>query len=112
MDPLSETEADEISIIQFQKVLDDNYDDFLRLVPVDDIVHKLQRKRILSNRDVTSIQNEVHENDKVELLFKKLYDHRQGKDFLAFCQLLQKHCVLTIKEFGKKMEVEVKHTRP
>ena len=106
--PQGAATVDETCMVQIQQILDAYYDEFCRLVPVDDILNSLKIKRILSDRDVDNIRSKTHENDRINLLFDILRDHRGEKDFFTFCQLLQKHCVRIIQEFGTKLEMKVK----
>ena len=66
-----------------------------------------EKKADLSRRDVSDIQNKTLKNDRSESLFDILHNHRKERDFLTFYRLLQKDCVLTIQECGKKLEMEL-----
>lgn len=64
----------------------------------------------MSKRDITDIKSKIQNEEKVQLLFNIFHDHLRVDDFLTFCQLLQKHCVVAVQEFGKKMEMELKYS--
>ena len=72
------------------------------------MLNLLETKQILHIRDVTNIKNMIHEEEKINLLFKIFRDHRRPIDFIIFCRLLQKYGVLAVEEFGKDMENKLK----
>ena len=101
--------AKDISKKQWQQVLHNNSKDFIRLVPVNEILSELKREKVLSKRDVTDIKNKKHHDEKVELLYDIFYYHREANDFLILCRLLKENQVETIQKFGKKMKKELKN---
>ena len=94
-----------------QQVLDNNFEEFFRYVPVDTMLLILQRHKILDDRDVTNIGNKQHIADKIDYLFKIFYNHSRGTDLLIFCQLLQMQSKDATQELGRKMEMELTQSR-
>ena len=90
-----------------QQVLDKNFEEFSRYVPVDAMLPILKREKILDDRDVTNIGNKPHKQDRINSLFEIFHKHSSGIDLLTFCQLLQKQGKRSTQEFGRKMEAEL-----
>ncbi|RDD40155.1 Nephrocystin-3 [Trichoplax sp. H2] len=98
-----EEECESISKLQVKKALDTYNKDFIRIVPVDELVEPLKSKGILSSREVTDIKNMIHKEDKAAELSSILRDKRDNSDFRKFCLLLENHSVNTVRKFGKKL---------
>ncbi|RDD35921.1 hypothetical protein TrispH2_012107 [Trichoplax sp. H2] len=86
-----------------QNALDTYEEEFIRIVPVDELVEPLKSKGILSSREVTDIKNLIHEDDKATKLLSILRDKRYNSDFLTFCQLLEKNSVIAVQKLGEKL---------
>lgn len=97
---LKNTETPQISYKQVQQALDKHGEEFIRCVPVDDLLFKLKIKGVISNREMTDIRKCPCKNEKAEKLFEILREQRQPNDFLIFCQSLMENTVTTVSDFG------------
>ena len=89
--------------LQLQATLDNFYDEFIEIVPTDEILFDLKIEGILSDREMDEIRNHVHKKDGTKQLFDILRRRCRQNDLQKFCRKLQKNQVRTIQKFGEKL---------
>lgn len=93
----------DISCEQAHQALEDCQTDFVRFVPVDELLFQLEIKRIITENQKTNIKICPYRDKKAEKLLHILKESQSADDFKTFCQLLQNRSVTSVQEFGKKL---------
>ncbi|RDD36912.1 hypothetical protein TrispH2_011164 [Trichoplax sp. H2] len=93
-----------------QAALDKNSDQFLKIVPIQELFTRLKMKKILSTRQVTDIKALTHTEDMNGRLLEILMEERTEEDFYTFCDLLKSNGVNVVKSFGAKLQDDAKGT--
>lgn len=82
-------------------IYDQYENDFLSIVPADEILHDLKANNILSVIEAEKIRKEIlNKRSKNELLFEILRNERSDNDFFKICQILNKSSVSSVKRLG------------
>ncbi|EDV19063.1 uncharacterized protein TRIADDRAFT_62488 [Trichoplax adhaerens] len=102
-------EEELISTSQAQQALTVYGEEFIRIVPVDEVLVPLKLKHVLSSREVEMINSRIHEEDKAHKLYDILFKNRHGNDLPVFCQLLKNSSVRGVQSFGKKLLKKAKN---
>ena len=82
---------------------------FLRVVPVDEILSELKNEGILSEAQEKWIQtsSELKENRNVKL-FEILRNERSDEEFDKFCKILENNSVTIVKKLGNRLRRKAK----
>ncbi|RDD40856.1 Nephrocystin-3 [Trichoplax sp. H2] len=99
----------EISRPQLCHALNYYNEDFIRIIPTDEILLKLKAKHILSEREVTDIRRLPHEEQKADRLFNILQNRADGNDFLEFCDVLNNNTIQRVQKLGRQLEVKARN---
>lgn len=97
-----------VSDRQAHQALDIHGQDFIKYVPVDELLFSLESEQIISSRQKAEIKNILVKSDKADKLFEILRNERGGRDFMTFCQLLQEVRITTVQEFGARLLTEAR----
>ncbi|RDD37555.1 hypothetical protein TrispH2_010660, partial [Trichoplax sp. H2] len=89
-----------------QKALDFYHQEFINVVPIEDLWTNLTSQRILATSTVSKWKSLANTKDQNDKLWNVLRDQRRDKDFFKFCYMLKEHehDVEAIVEFGEDLE--------
>ena len=86
--------------------MEKNVEEFLRKVPIDEILNKLRFRHILSPVQVNNIKKIDNQADKNTELYDILLSERNDEDFYKFCDLLKESNVRAVKRFADKLRLD------
>ena len=97
---------------KFKDVLDNCYDEFISVVPTDEILSDLKFEKILSDWQAETIENCIHKEEKTYAIFDTLRNHRSLNDLFKFCEILQKEkYAKTVQKFGKCLHCKIRDVK-
>ncbi|RDD36471.1 hypothetical protein TrispH2_011610 [Trichoplax sp. H2] len=90
--------------VGIQKALDLYHEEFMNVVPIEDLWTNLTSQRILTTSTVGKWKSSASTKEQNDKLWNVLRYQRRDKDFFTFCNMLKDHDVEAIAEFGEYLE--------
>ncbi|RDD35813.1 hypothetical protein TrispH2_012049, partial [Trichoplax sp. H2] len=91
-------------------VIDQNYLEIIKSVPLVDILYDLRGVQILSNEEVVKLKDDSKTDKERAFEFLKVLESRSDDNFYQFCCLLKESDICNVRELGERLEKEANKT--
>ncbi|RDD35935.1 hypothetical protein TrispH2_012017, partial [Trichoplax sp. H2] len=91
-------------------VIDQNYSEIIKSVPLVDILYDLRGVQILSNEEVKKLRDDCKTDKERAFEFLTVLESRSDDNFYQFCCLLKESDICNVRKLGKRLEKEANKT--